>query len=86
MDEKKLWTVGELIAKLNEFPPDTLVLYNDSEWLEFFKHLNPTVEKVVETVDGEYCQPRYSDYFKGKRQLEAVNLNSWRDYGTVPSS
>ena len=78
MDENKLWTVGELIAKLGEFPPDTLVVYQDSEWTNLFSHLNPIVQEVVETTDGEYYEPEWLGWRTEKRRLEAVILNFWR--------
>ena len=74
--DKKLWTVRELIVRLSIFPPDMPVLYNDSEWLDFFSRLNPAIEEVVEADGGIYCEPRDSAYFNGKRQLKAVILNS----------
>lgn len=80
MDEKKLWTVRELVAELSEFPPDMLVVYNDSEWTNLFSHLNPTVQEVVETTDGEYYDLEWLGWHTEKRRLEAVILNHWGDY------
>jgi len=78
MDENKVWTVGELITRLSEFSPDMLVLYQDSEWTNLFSHLNPTVQEVVETIDGEYYEQEWLLENPEKRRLEAVILNFWR--------
>ena len=48
MDENKLWTVKDMIEKLNEFPQDMPVLYNDSKYPDLFQYLEPEVREVVE--------------------------------------
>ena len=77
MDEKVLWTVGELIEKLGEFPADMPVLYWDTEYPEFFSYISPEVQEVIDYDDGYYMpEPiTWPRTLPEKRRFDAVILN-----------
>lgn len=81
MDENKVWTIGELITRLSEFPPDMLVGYQDSDYDDLSLYLNPEIEAAFEFMPEEfrpYYPSKYSDE-KRKQRIEVVVLNHWEE-------
>lgn len=73
-------TVGELIAELSDYPPDTPVFFYDPD-----KQMDRRIDTAV--IEGPILEPDGADiveivpgYCRGQSRVE----RHWYDYGTCP--